>query len=307
MKVVIAISSILASAGVCSAQHAPFLRPSDPDQRDGKRADLPIREVAESGGGAHCGCDSCTQQVWDTPATDGGGAYTCGDRITYLQRDRGYDEARACTQVSSEFKTICGLACDPLQCNQPPLSFGCDRILSLPPVPTSNIGDTSFDVMDVGDFGINDFRIEMDVTGKGFSITGSAINYGTLFIRSGEAGPPYSGPSVFIYDNGNVKFRLRNDDELVMPRALPNPTDTVTRHLVFSRTGSTLIAVIDGTKYERTITNGISDVETLREAPLRFRGNHVNPLYQSVYMDVSMVKICQRKLSNSPSKSLSKG
>ena len=56
----------------------------------------------------------------------------------------------------------------------PSMSFGCDRFLALPPVPNSNIGDTSFDVTDMGDFGISDFRIEMDVTGKGFDITGSA-------------------------------------------------------------------------------------------------------------------------------------
>ena len=142
----------------------------------------------------------------------------------------------------------------------------------LPAVPDSNTGVTSYDVSstDVGDFGIGDFHIEMDVTGKGFDISKWDNRYGTLFIRSADFGLPYSGPSVFIYDNGNVLYRLSQSEGLTCEGALPDPTDKVTRHLVFSRTGNTLFAVIDGTNYEKTITKDISNVETFRKAPLRF-------------------------------------
>merc|ERR1719401_873571 len=161
----------------------------------------------------------------------------------------------------------------------------------LPPVPASNTGDTSFDLSkeDAGDFGIGDFHIEMDVTGKGFSVTDIGSSYGALFIRSGEAGSPYSGPSVFISSNGNVQFRVRGDEKFTFASALPNPNEVITRHLVFSRTGNTLQAVIAGTKYERTITKQIDDIAVLKGAPLRFRGNHVHKSGQSLYMDVANI------------------
>ena len=136
----------------------------------------------------------------------------------------------------------------------------------LPPVPASNAGDTSYAVTgDVGDFGICDFHIEMDVRGKGFDIsTKGLLDYGILLVQSGEINSPYSGPTVYIYDNKSVVFRTRKDEELRSPGALTNPTAKITCHLVFSRTGSTLVVVIDGEYYQRTINKEISDVETLR-------------------------------------------
>jgi len=164
-----------------------------------------------------------------------------------------------------------------------PLSF------NLPPVPDVNSGDTSYDLSkeDAGDFGISDFSIEMDVTGKGFPISQPGRTYGALFIRSGEAGAPCSGPSVFIFDNGNVLFRLRTDEGFTFESALLNPKEIITRHLVFSRTGMTLQATIDGTQYTRTITKDIDDIAVFKGAPLRFRGNHMNKNGQSLYMDVT--------------------
>ena len=91
-----------------------------------------------------------------------------------------------------------------------------------------------------------------------------------LLVRSGEINSPYSSPTVYIYDHGSVVFRKRKDKALRIPGALTNPTAKITRHLVFSRTGSTLVAVIDGEYHQRTITKEISDVENLREAPLLF-------------------------------------
>jgi hypothetical protein len=50
----------------------------------------------------YCGCKLCTQTVWDTIATDAGGSYSCGARISWLQT-KGSSEADACQKVSSEF------------------------------------------------------------------------------------------------------------------------------------------------------------------------------------------------------------
>ena len=56
---------------------------------------------------AHCGCHSCTQEVWDRIATDNGGSYSCGARISWLQSAKGYSEAGACKKVASEFPDLC--------------------------------------------------------------------------------------------------------------------------------------------------------------------------------------------------------
>ena len=123
MKIVIASSIILAFAGVCSAR-APSLRRSDPDKRDGERMDLLIREIAESGrrkptppDATFCGCDTCTQEVWDSET--GWGHHTCGRMITALQTRWSFEEARACKYMGREYPdSPCGQFCDPSTCNQ---------------------------------------------------------------------------------------------------------------------------------------------------------------------------------------------
>jgi len=72
-----------------------------------------------------CGCDSCTDEIWNTMAGD----YTCGARITWLQgvdvetlSSLGItggllDEAGACRIVSEEFSDTC--KCNPEKCNEP--------------------------------------------------------------------------------------------------------------------------------------------------------------------------------------------
>ena len=68
----------------------------------------------------HCGCDSCSDDVWNSYATDSDGTYTCGDRINWLQSTMGYLEADACTKVSDEFiDGPCGPVCDPSKCTSP--------------------------------------------------------------------------------------------------------------------------------------------------------------------------------------------
>ena len=165
-----------------------------------------------------------------------------------------------------------------------------DRSFNLPSVPQRNHDDTSYDLSkeDAGDFGIGDFSIEMNVTGKGWPIADTSRTYGALFMR-GEAESPDngSGPSVYIFSNGNMIFRVRSDESFTFENALPNPKEIITRHLVFSRTGMTLQATIDGTQYTRTITKGIDDIASLKRAPLRFRGNFGDKTVQSLYMDVT--------------------
>ena len=80
--------------------------------------------LVKSSNAAFCGCDSCTLEVWDSFATDSGGSYTCGGRISWLQTSNlGYDESSACAKVSDEFPGgPCGPVCDPRKCNLPTLA-----------------------------------------------------------------------------------------------------------------------------------------------------------------------------------------
>jgi len=78
----------------------------------------PTKQPAAPPSVTYCGCDSCTQQVWNTMATDNDGTYSCGSRISYLQSDQGYSEGGACTKVASEFPDMC--LCDPTSCIETP-------------------------------------------------------------------------------------------------------------------------------------------------------------------------------------------
>ena len=66
-----------------------------------------------------CGCaETCTTSVLDQIATDTSGSYSCRDRAIWVMQNLGYDEETACSKVSTEFPSICGLGCDPATCNK---------------------------------------------------------------------------------------------------------------------------------------------------------------------------------------------
>ena len=68
---------------------------------------------------SYCGCKLCTQEVWDTVATDSSGSFSCGDRIKWLQNTQEMSYRDACILVSNiEFPNgLCGPYCDPTSCN----------------------------------------------------------------------------------------------------------------------------------------------------------------------------------------------
>ena len=164
--------------------------------------------------------------------------------------------------------------------------------LDLPPPPTGD--DTSYDVPagEAGDFGVGDFFIEMDVRGRGGDAFEPDRSYGTLFTRSPNPQFPYEGPSAFVFENGNVMYRIHGDEPYIYENALPDlAASTVTRHLKFSRRGDKLLAEIDGKKYENTTTKeiGTAVAEQLKTVPLRFRGNHQDKSLQSLYVDMKNI------------------
>jgi hypothetical protein len=77
-----------------------------------------------------CGVATCTQQVLDTMACNDsfGGCYPCGSRINYLIDIQAYDETDACTIVTDQFSSVCGL-CRPEIELPPGESLGASCIL----------------------------------------------------------------------------------------------------------------------------------------------------------------------------------
>lgn len=80
---------------------------------------------------SYCGCASCTQNVWDTLASDGSGTFSCGGRISWLQSAQDYNEADACEKVSNEFPDLC--LCDTTTCNVTPKPTNSPSVQPTPP------------------------------------------------------------------------------------------------------------------------------------------------------------------------------
>jgi hypothetical protein len=71
-----------------------------------------------------CGCNKCTEDIWNTFATNDGGSYTCGNRISFLEESDDatlisvgittgpMNEEESCQFVSDEFPDICTCTCD---------------------------------------------------------------------------------------------------------------------------------------------------------------------------------------------------
>ena len=89
----------------------------------------------------YCGCRLCTQTVWDTIATDAGGSYSCGARISWLQT-QGSSEAAACQKVASEFPAVC--LCNSMSCSAGPPTP--TRKFLNDPDPSKLIWSDEFDV-----------------------------------------------------------------------------------------------------------------------------------------------------------------
>ena len=69
----------------------------------------------------YCGCDECTQSVWDTQACnplDPTECYSCGSRITHKQTWEGgsLSLSEACAFVSEEYPSTCGPMCNSETC-----------------------------------------------------------------------------------------------------------------------------------------------------------------------------------------------
>jgi hypothetical protein len=66
----------------------------------------------------HCGCETCTGQIWNFATGEGTSGTTCGDRVQWLMYTWDMPEEDACYRIAhDEFPDYCG-ACDPRHCGQ---------------------------------------------------------------------------------------------------------------------------------------------------------------------------------------------
>jgi hypothetical protein len=145
----------------------------------------------------------------------------------------------------------------------------------------------------IGDFGSSDFSIEFTFTGNGVDdITPDGI-YGALFIRSSqtEGDSLYTGPTAFIWDNGDIKFRMRGDDAMMCTGALPNPKSASARVLRFMVMQSTLSLSVDGVQTCFRAMTTTPDASQFVSAPLRLGGNHANSDGQNLHAKLSSIKL----------------
>jgi hypothetical protein len=143
----------------------------------------------------------------------------------------------------------------------------------------------------IGDFGSSDFSIQFTFTGNGVDDITPDGNSGALFIRSSEVDSPYTGPTAFIWDNGDIKFQMRADDFMMCSGALPEPKSAAARELKFTVVQSTLSLAIDGVQWCSKTMTKTADPSKFVSAPLRFGGNHVNPDVQNLRAKLSVIKL----------------
>ena len=145
----------------------------------------------------------------------------------------------------------------------------------------------------MGDWGSESF--EVSVTIKSADGTGNVSSEGTgaavLFIRSSQAGSPYTGPTAFLWNDGQIQFRLRGDDRLIVPDAVSSWADWVDLRFVYEAAANSLQVLVNGEEKGRRTLTRTADSSYFKDAPLRFGANHVNESVQNLNAQIRNLQI----------------
>merc|ERR1712194_23263 len=173
------------------------------------------------------------------------------------------------------------------------------------PIATDNISPTELILTNdfvadiapctIGNFGSSsDWSIEFEFSANGIErIYPDKYGIGALFIRSGEEGPPFTGPTAFLRSDGGILFRMTGDDTDWWAGALPEPlTYPASRKLKFEmENGRRLIFSVDGIEQRTKIIPTQFDESKFVNAHLRFGGNHKVPNNQNIEAQLSNIKL----------------
>ena len=143
-------------------------------------------------------------------------------------------------------------------------------------VSTIDVWDNEYfeiDASTMGDWGAGDFSVSVTIQAleADFTPDGTA---GALFIRSSHFVNPFTGPTVFLFDDMTIQFRTERDDSRQRLTVNSGLTDYNLPHtLVFARVGRTLTVHVDGTQVGSLTADPPTDPSLFTSAPLRFAAN----------------------------------
>jgi len=172
--------------------------------------------------------------------------------ITSILFAKFYESVGTVTANGSVTMAFGASATPLLQLNGAPIDFDSSSNAIYSDTELSLVDGTHADInaTTVGDFGSLDFSVELTISSTGGDITPDD-DWGTFFGRSSNLDQPNTGPSASVDNNGQIMFRMRNDDDMMCQDALPGNQDSEAyiRKLKFERSDSTLsltISTIDG-------------------------------------------------------------
>ena len=151
-------------------------------------------------------------------------------------------------------------------------------------------------------FGTGDFSVKMTYQGHLADPDASpdGVDLGMLWVRSTQEPFPYTGPTAFIRDTGNILFRMAatTTDELECPTTL-QPASTAATVLQFTRIRDTLsIFVNDQLQCSKQISYDSAWAQHIVSAPLRFGANHVTGTIQNLNAKLSDIELVELNDAN---------
>ncbi len=138
---------------------------------------------------------------------------------------------------------------------------------------------------DLGDWGTSSFDLALSIKANSGTSIASDGDYAVLFARSQESGSPWTGPMAFVWNDGQVLFRLRGDEGLLLPAGTVSSwSDWVNLRFLHDAATQTIRVFVNGVEAgNRAVTlTGPSGFSHITGAPLRFGGNHVDPALQNL-------------------------
>ena len=136
---------------------------------------------------------------------------------------------------------------------------------------------------DLGNWGTGSFDLELSIKANSGTNIASNGDYAALFARSQESVSPYTGPMAFVWNDGQVLFRLRDDDGLLLPAGTVSSwSDWVNLRFLHDATTDTIHVLVNGVEAGSRVLTLTVNPSHITSAPLRFGGNHVDPNVQSL-------------------------
>ena len=111
------------------------------------------------------------------------------------------------------------------------------------------------------------------------------------------SGFPYTGPSVFLFNDGSVKFRLSGTNNLGQLNIAQVPRGWIADvpiNFKFLRIGRSLQIWINNVMETQMSSDDIEAQDVTNTAPLRIGGNHVRPTRQNLHAVLTGVRITNR-------------